>query len=283
MPKLSLKDRTSVHLSKSLLNYINTIIVQYVERIQRNMETLRVDGLSKNYGNYRAVKDINFIVTSGECLGILGINGAGKTTTLKMIYSANKITSGDIYILGKNIKSLSDRGKSKLGIVAQEDMLDTTLTVFENLIAHGIYYGINSKELKNRAKELLEFVQLDNHADKMISELSGGMRRRVVLARALINNPEIIILDEPTVGLDIQSRNIIWNKLKVLKQQGVSIIITSHYMNEIEFLADRIAIINSGVIKDEGTIDSLLNKYHEKDIEELFLKLTSSSKGGESV
>lgn len=109
------------------------------------------------------------------------------------------------------------------------------------------------------------------------------MRRRVVLARALINNPEIIILDEPTVGLDIQSRNIIWNKLKVLKQQGVSIIITSHYMNEIEFLADRIAIINSGVIKDEGTIDSLLNKYHEKDIEELFLKLTSSSKGGESV
>lgn len=109
------------------------------------------------------------------------------------------------------------------------------------------------------------------------------MRRRVVLARALINNPEIIILDEPTVGLDIQSRNIIWNKLEVLKQQGVSIIITSHYMNEIEFLADRIAIINSGVIKDEGTIDSLLNKYHEKDIEELFLKLTSSSKGGESV
>lgn len=283
MPKLSLKDRTSVHLSKSLLNYINTILVQYVERIQRNMETLRVDGLSKNYGNYRAVKDINFIVTSGECLGILGINGAGKTTTLKMIYSANKITSGDVYILGKNIKSLSDRGKSKLGIVAQEDMLDTTLTVFENLIAHGICYGINSKELKNRAKELLEFVQLDNHADKMISELSGGMRRRVVLARALINNPEIIILDEPTVGLDIQSRNIIWNKLKVLKQQGVSIIITSHYMNEIEFLADRIAIIDSGVIKDEGTIDSLLNKYHEKDIEELFLKLTSSSKGGESV
>ncbi|MCS4488916.1 ABC transporter ATP-binding protein [Streptococcus sciuri] len=247
------------------------------------METLRVDGLSKNYGNYTAVKDINFTVTSGECLGILGINGAGKTTTLKMIYSANKITSGDVYILGKNIKSLSDRGKSKLGIVAQEDMLDTTLTVFENLIAHGICYGINSKELQKRAKELLEFVQLDNHANKMISELSGGMRRRVVLARALINNPEIIILDEPTVGLDIQSRNIIWNKLEVLKQQGVSIIITSHYMNEIEFLADRIAIIDSGVIKDEGTIDSLLNKYHEKDIEELFLKLTSSSKGGESV
>lgn len=247
------------------------------------METLKVDSLSKNYGNYRAVKDINFTVTSGECLGILGINGAGKTTTLKMIYSANKITSGDVYILGNNIKSLSDRGKSKLGIVAQEDMLDTTLTVFENLIVHGICYGINSKELKNRTKELLEFVQLDNHANKMISELSGGMRRRVVLARALINNPEIIILDEPTVGLDIQSRNIIWNKLEVLKQQGVSIIITSHYMNEIEFLADRIAIIDSGVIKDEGKIDSLLNKYHEKDIEELFLKLTSSSKGGESV
>ena len=139
------------------------------------METLRVDALSKNYGKYRAVKDISFTVTSGECLGILGINGAGKTTTLKMIYSANKITSGDVYILGKNIKSLSDSGKSTLGIVAQEDMLDTTLTVFENLFAHGICYGISSKELKNRIKELLEFVQLNNHAHKMISELSGCM------------------------------------------------------------------------------------------------------------
>lgn len=247
------------------------------------METLRVDALSKNYGKYRAVKDISFTVTSGECLGILGINGAGKTTTLKMIYSANKITSGDVYILGKNIKSLSDSGKSTLGIVAQEDMLDTTLTVFENLFAHGICYGISSKELKNRIKELLEFVQLNNHAHKMISELSGGMRRRVVLARALINNPKIIILDEPTVGLDIQSRNIIWNKLQVLKQEGVSIIITSHYMNEIEFLADRIAVIDLGVIKDVGTIDSLLNKYQEENIEELFLKLTRSNKGEHSV
>lgn len=132
------------------------------------------------------------------------------------------------------------------------------------------------RELKARTQKLLKFVQLAEYANKMISELSGGMKRRVVLARALLNEPEMIILDEPTVGLDIQSRNIIWNKLKMLKKQGVSIVITSHYMNEIEFLADRLLIIDSGVIKDEGTVTGLLDKYQEKDMEELFLRLTNN-------
>lgn len=251
-------------------------IAQFVERNLEIMETLRVASLSKKYGDYSAVQDISFSVSEGECLGILGVNGAGKTTTLKMIYSANKITSGNVYILGKNISTLADRGKTNLGIVAQEDMLDTTLTVFENLIAHGICYGIKLGELKARTQKLLKFVQLAEYANKMISELSGGMKRRVVLARALLNEPEMIILDEPTVGLDIQSRNIIWNKLKMLKKQGVSIVITSHYMNEIEFLADRLLIIDSGVIKDEGTVTGLLDKYQEKDMEELFLRLTNN-------
>ena len=251
-------------------------IAQFVERNLEIMETLRVASLSKKYGDYSAVQDISFSVSEGECLGILCVNGAGKTTTLKMIYSANKITSGDVYILGKNISTLADRGKTNLGIVAQEDMLDTTLTVFENLIAHGIWYGIKLGELKARTQKLLKFVQLAEYANKMISELSGGMKRRVVLARALLNEPEMIILDEPTVGLDIQSRNIIWNKLKMLKKQGVSIVITSHYMNEIEFLADRLLIIDSGVIKDEGTVTGLLDKYQEKDMEELFLRLTNN-------
>ena len=251
-------------------------IAQFVERNLEIMETLRVASLSKKYGDYSAVQDISFSVSEGECLGILGVNVAGKTTTLKMIYSANKITSGDVYILGKNISTLADRGKTNLGIVAQEDMLDTTLTVFENLIAHGICYGIKLGELKARTQKLLKFVQLAEYANKMISELSGGMKRRVVLARALLNEPEMIILDEPTVGLDIQSRNIIWNKLKMLKKQGVSIVITSHYMNEIEFLADRLLIIDSGVIKDEGTVTGLLDKYQEKDMEELFLRLTNN-------
>ena len=179
-------------------------IAQFVERNLEIMETLRVASLSKKYGDYSAVQDISFSVSEGECLGILGVNGAGKTTTLKMIYSANKITSGDVYILGKNISTLADRGKTNLGIVAQEDMLDTTLTVFENLIAHGICYGIKLGELKARTQKLLKFVQLAEYANKMISELSGGMKRRVVLARALLNEPEMIILDAPTVGLDIQ-------------------------------------------------------------------------------
>ncbi|MGT2866952.1 ABC transporter ATP-binding protein [Streptococcus fryi] len=239
------------------------------------MEKLRVVNLSKKYDDFEAVRNINFELSSGECLGILGVNGAGKSSTLKMIYSATSITSGSIFIDGKDITLNRAESKSKLGIVTQDDMLDSTLTVIENLIAHGICYNISKQELKERALELLTFVNLDGQQNKKIGELSGGMRRRVSLARALLNKPEIIILDEPTVGLDIQSRNLIWNKIKELTEAGVSVIITSHYMDEIEKLADRILIVHSGIVSAEGTVTDLLKVHNQESLEDLFLKLTS--------
>ncbi|MEG3306971.1 ABC transporter ATP-binding protein [Streptococcus suis] len=242
------------------------------------MEKLRIVNLKKNYGNFEAVHDVSFELHRGECIGILGINGAGKSSILKMIYSATSITSGAVFIDGKDITENRAESKSKLGIVTQDDMLDSTLTVLENLIAHGICYDISKQDVQKRALELLKFVNLEGHQNKKIGELSGGMRRRVSLARALLNNPEIIILDEPTVGLDIQSRNIIWDKLQELKDRGIAIIITSHYMNEIEKLSDRILIIHSGIVSAEGTVSDLFVLHKQSNLEDLFLKLTKSNR-----
>ncbi|MFC3928816.1 ABC transporter ATP-binding protein [Streptococcus caprae] len=242
------------------------------------MEKLRIVNLKKNYGNFEAVHDVSFELHRGECIGILGINGAGKSSILKMIYSATSITSGAVFIDGKDITENRAESKSKLGIVTQDDMLDSTLTVLENLIAHGICYDISKQDVQKRALELLKFVNLEGHQNKKIGELSGGMRRRVSLARALLNNPEIIILDEPTVGLDIQSRNIIWDKLQELKDRGIAIIITSHYMNEIEKLSDRILIIHSGIVSAEGTVSDLFVLHKQNNLEDLFLKLTKSNR-----
>lgn len=242
------------------------------------MEKLRIVNLKKNYGNFEAVHDVSFELHRGECIGILGINGAGKSSILKMIYSATSITSGAVFIDGKDITENRAESKSKLGIVTQDDMLDSTLTVLENLIAHGMCYDISKQDVQKRALELLKFVNLEGHQNKKIGELSGGMRRRVSLARALLNNPEIIILDEPTVGLDIQSRNIIWDKLQELKDRGIAIIITSHYMNEIEKLSDRILIIHSGIVSAEGTVSDLFVLHKQNNLEDLFLKLTKSNR-----
>ncbi|HFM9765349.1 ABC transporter ATP-binding protein [Streptococcus pneumoniae] len=217
---------------------------------KERVKKLSVKNLKKQYGSYEAVKGISFELGEGECLGILG----------------------------QNIETNRRKSKSCLGIVGQEDMLDMTLNVYDNLFAHGLCYGISSVELRKRIDSLLDFVQLSKHAQKMVNQLSGGMRRRLVLARALINRPDIIILDEPTVGLDIQSRNIIWDKLLELKELGVSIIITSHYMNEIEYLTDRVLMLHQGTIKEEGTVEDLLIKYDADNLEMLFLGLTGTEK-----
>ncbi|MGO6630228.1 ABC transporter ATP-binding protein [Streptococcus pneumoniae] len=217
---------------------------------KERVKKLSVKNLKKQYGSYEAVKGISFELGEGECLGILG----------------------------QNIETNRRKSKSCLGIVGQEDMLDMTLNVYDNLFAHGLCYGISSVELRKRIDSLLDFVQLSKHAQKMVNQLSGGMRRRLVLARALINRPDIIILDEPTVGLDIQSRNIIWDKLLELKELGVSIIITSHYMNEIEYLTDRVLMLHQGTIKEEGTVEDLLIKYDADNLETLFWGLTGTEK-----
>ncbi len=235
---------------------------------------LKVSNLSKKYGNFIAVNQINFEIHPNECVALLGTNGAGKTTTMKMIYSAASITSGHITINGYDVKESPTQTKRALGIVSQEDLLDSSLNILENMIAHGICYGIPKKTVKKRSLKLLEFAGLSNYCEKQITDLSGGMRRRLVLARALLNNPKIIILDEPTTGLDIQSRHVIWKKLEQLKSQGVSLMLTSHYMDEVERLADQVLIIHHGEVLAAGAPKELPRHYGYQSLEETFLGLT---------
>jgi ABC-type multidrug transport system ATPase subunit len=235
---------------------------------------LEAAGLSKFYGDFHAVKGINFHLNTCECLGMLGPNGAGKSSTMKMIYSAISMTSGTIKIAGTDVRQNSREAKRVLGVVSQDDLLDLSLTVMENLVAHAICYDIPLKKAREKAKDLLEFVNLGDRMDALVTSLSGGMRRRVVLARALINDPQVIILDEPTTGLDIHSRHVFWEKLLELKKQGVSMILTSHHMDEVEKLADRLVIIDHGQIIEEGTPNELKIKNGDKSLEDLFLELT---------
>lgn len=239
---------------------------------------LTASQLVKRYKEFEAVKGIDFSLNRNECLAMLGPNGAGKSSTMKMIYSAIPITGGNITIDGHDVYRQSSMTKRLLGVVSQEDLLDLSLTVIENLIAHAICYDISHKESKRRAEELLEFVGLLDRKDAPITSLSGGMKRRVVLARSLINNPKIIILDEPTTGLDIQSKRIFWEKLLELKQQGISMILTTHHMDEVEKLADRLVIINKGTIVAEGTPEELSAKHGEQSLEETFLLLTGTGR-----
>nr|WP_240424381.1 ABC transporter ATP-binding protein [Lactococcus allomyrinae] len=240
---------------------------------------LLVSHVKKRYKNKIAVDDISFSTNPFECVALLGANGAGKTSTLKMIHGANTISSGKIEVMGFDVKKDLSTAKKNVGIVSQEDLLDLSLNIYENLIAHGLCYGIKKAVLKSRTEELLKFVDLYDVKFKEIGELSGGMRRRLILARALLNQPKLIILDEPTTGLDIQSRHLIWDKLLELKKQGVSILLTSHYMDEVENLADRILIVVAGKIIAEGTKDTLLKQYRKKTLEEVFLELTTKVKG----
>ncbi|MCF6166229.1 ABC transporter ATP-binding protein [Furfurilactobacillus rossiae] len=235
---------------------------------------LEVSHLSKKYGSFTAVNDISFQLQRNRCIALLGTNGAGKTTTMKMIYAAASITRGRITVDGFDVKKAPSNTKRALGIVSQEDLLDGSLTVYENMIAHGLCYDIPKRELKKRTQNLLTFAGLANYDDKQISDLSGGMRRRLVLARALLNHPKVIILDEPTTGLDIQSRHVIWKKLDQLKSEGVSLLLTSHYMDEVQRLADQVLIIHRGKILASGAPDTLPAKYGYQSLEEAFLALT---------
>lgn len=192
-----------------------------------------------------------------------------------MVYGASLITEGSIMINNLDISKKKKESKKIIGIVSQEDLLDLSLNVFENLVAHGICYDIPRREVEKRAISLLKFIELEEQKNKEIYELSGGMRRRVVLARSLINNPKLIILDEPTTGLDIQSRHLIWNKLLELKSKGVAILLTSHYMDEVEKIADRILIMHKGELISSGTKEELLKSYGEKNLEDVFLSVTN--------
>ncbi len=228
--------------------------------------------LVKAYADEPVVKGIDFEVRRGECLGVLGPNGAGKTTTINMIACFVGVGSGDLEVFGFPVKGGQRRIKSRLGIVSQENNLDPDLTVLKNLLVFGRYFGLPYGERRLRAEELLEFVQLGDKRDAHIRELSGGMQRRLTLARALISNPELLILDEPTTGLDPQARHVVWQKLRALNRAGVTMLLTTHYMEEAEQLCDRLLIMDRGEIVVRGTPADLIAEHIGAEVIECFLR-----------
>ena len=230
--------------------------------------------LVKQYGKLMAVDHISFQVKYGECFGFLGPNGAGKTTTMRMIYGFSPLTGGDLSIFGMSTVHDMRAIKRRIGVTPQEFSLDPDLNVLQNLLIYARYFDLSSSEATGRAEELLEFFHLSEKKKEKIDSLSGGMKRRLLMARALVNKPELLILDEPTTGLDPQSRHSMWDKLRALRTQGVTTVLTTHYMQEARELCDRIAVIDFGKIVEEGQPEDLIKKHGVKDLEELFLKLT---------
>lgn len=221
---------------------------------------IQAKDLVKVYAKEEVVKGICFGIAPGECLGFLGPNGAGKTTVIRMIYCFSPITSGELSVLGRDVKKDDRQIKALLGVVPQEDNLDPDLTVFENLIAYSRYFNLPFKIAKERVLELLGFVGLAEKRKSLINELSGGMKRRLMIARSLISRPELLILDEPTTGLDPEQRRLIWERLRQLKRAGITIVLCTHYMEEASYLCDRVAIMDKGRILIEGEPGDLIRQ-----------------------
>lgn len=225
--------------------------------------------MKKSYKDFVAVDGINFEVYRGESFGLLGPNGAGKSTTMKMISSVSQRTSGELEILGKEPNTQGPEIRAHLGVVPQKDLLDRELKVWENLMVYGRYFGLSRKWLKVKIEELLDFAQLKDKRNSRAEDLSGGMQRRLAIARGLVNEPEILLLDEPTTGLDPQARHILWDRLFRLKEQGVTLVITTHYMDEAEQLCDRLIVMDKGQIMAEGSPAELIKQYSSKEVVEL--------------
>jgi lipooligosaccharide transport system ATP-binding protein len=228
-------------------------------------------GLTKRFGELVAVEGIDFEVQAGEAFGFLGPNGAGKTSTMRMIGCVSPVTDGTLRVLGMDPATDGPRIRSRLGVVPQQDSLDLELTVEENLVIYARYFDISYREARERARELLEFVQLSERAKDEVEPLSGGMKRRLVIARSLINQPDLMLLDEPTTGLDPQARHLLWDRLYRLKQQGVSLILTTHYMDEAEQLCDRLVVMDKARIVAAGSPRKLIEQYATREVLELRL------------
>ena len=223
--------------------------------------TLVGRGLEKSYGDLAAVKGVDFRVFGGECFGFLGPNGAGKTTTMKMIYGAVIPTGGELTVTGLDVRDHEREIKRRIGVVPQEDNLDEELRVRENLLIYGRYYDLPRKVILRRADELLDFMQLSEKVDARVEQLSGGMKRRLLIARALINDPELVVLDEPTTGLDPQARHLVWDRLRALTAEGKTLVLTTHYMEEAARLCDRLVIMEGGLIIAEGAPKALVEEH----------------------
>jgi lipooligosaccharide transport system ATP-binding protein len=226
-------------------------------------------GLTKRFGEFTAVNGIDFDVRVGEAFGFLGPNGAGKTSTMRMIACSSPVTSGELSVIGMDPRRQAPQIKARLGVVPQLDNLDAELTVRENLEMYARYFDIPDAVARSRADELLEFVQLAERATDQVEPLSGGMKRRLTIARSLINEPELIILDEPTTGLDPQARHLLWERLYRLKQRGATLIITTHYMDEAEQLCDRLVVMDKAEIAAEGSPRELIDQYSTREVLEL--------------
>jgi len=226
-------------------------------------------GLTKRFGDFTAVDSVDFDVLPGRAFGFLGPNGAGKTSTMRMIACSSPVTSGELTVIGMNPRTQARQIKARLGVVPQIDNLDTELTVRENLEMYARYFDIPGDVARRRADELLEFVQLDERAKDQVEPLSGGMKRRLTIARSLINEPELVILDEPTTGLDPQARHLLWERLYQLKRRGATLIITTHYMDEAEQLCDRLVVMDKAKIVAEGSPRELIDQHSTREVLEL--------------
>jgi len=230
---------------------------------------IEAKGLRKSFGSLEAVRGIDVAVQPGESFGFLGPNGAGKSSTMRMIAAVSPVSGGSLRILGLDPAVDGPTIRSRIGVCPQEDTLDTELNVHDNLYIYGRYFGLPRAEVKQRCDELLEFVQLTDKAGAKVEMLSGGMKRRLTIARSLINRPEILLLDEPTTGLDPQARHVVWDRLFRLKQSGVTIVLTTHYMDEAEQLCDRLVVMDQGVIVAEGAPHELIRTHSTREVAEL--------------
>ena len=230
-------------------------------------------GLRKRFGDFTAVDGLDLDIAAGQCFGFLGPNGAGKSSTMRMIGCVSPPTGGTLRVFGLDPTKDGPRIRARLGVVPQLDSLDSELTVRENLLIYGRYFDLPRKECARRAEDLLEFAQLSDRADERVEPLSGGMKRRLTIARALINEPDLVLLDEPTTGLDPQARHVLWDRLYRLKQRGVSLILTTHYMDEAEQLCDRLVIMDAGMIVADGSPRELIEAHCRREVVELRFSL----------
>src|SRR5689334_19715692 len=250
-----------------------------VSQVPNGEVLVRARGLTKRFEDFTAVDGIDFDLYRGEAFGFLGPNGAGKSSTMRMIGCVSPPTSGELTILGLDPVRDGSAIRARLGVVPQSDNLDVELTVVENLLVYGRYFGLPRSLLKERAAELLAFVQLADRADDKVDPLSGGMKRRLTIARALVNEPELMLLDEPTTGLDPQARHVLWERLYRLKQRGVTLVITTHYMDEAEQLCDRLVVMDKGRIAAEGSPAELIRRFSTREVLEVRFPLVEGQTG----
>ena len=244
---------------------------------------IRARGLSKKFGEFTAVDSIDFELSRGEVFGFLGPNGAGKSSTMRMIGCVSPPSGGELTILGMDPVSQGPAIRARLGVVPQEDTLDVELTVRENLLIYGRYFGLRRDVIRERTAQLLDFVQLTERAGDQVEPLSGGMKRRLTIARSLISEPEILLLDEPTTGLDPQARHVVWDRLYRLKQQGTTLVLTTHYMDEAEQLCDRLVVMDGGKIAAKGSPRQLIESYSTPEVLELRFALAEQEQAAEKL